>query len=310
MGLINTEVHEPLISASKRHPCPICNGKKWCRFTSSIALCRFLSGGIERVDKLGSIFWLYILDSRTRERKATFEPLVQVECASATVLDKVYRSLNSKLSLSDIHRQKLTLRGFSKNEIETRKYKSFQLQGRYKIAKELLREFGEATCRTIPGLIIKTGDSGSYFTLAGAPGLLIPVRNIEQQIIGYKIRSDSEEHHERYSYFSSRSHGGVSPGCQIHVPIFNQAPRSMVRITEGELKSDLVTALSGLHTISIPGVTNWQMVMPVLAQMKVQNVIVALDQDMWTNTNVAQALFNLTKKLTENSIRWGIETWK
>jgi hypothetical protein len=42
----------------------------------------------------------------------------------------------------------------------------------------------------------------------------------------------------------------------------------VIRMTEGELKADVATVLTGILTLSIPGVSAWRAVIRVLEQLQ------------------------------------------
>src|SRR5262249_31376345 len=83
-------------------------------------------------------------------------------------------------------------------------------------------------------------------------------------IIALKVRRDGDGDGRRYFYLSSATHGGPGPGAPVHVPLGVQATRDVWRLTEGELKADVATLLSGTPTISVPGATCWRLALDSL----------------------------------------------
>jgi hypothetical protein len=79
-----------------------------------------------------------------------------------------------------------------------------------------------------------------------------------------------------------------------------------LRLTEGELKADLATALSGLPTISAPGVGNWQLAISVLKALGTKTVRIAFDQDGKPGTLRAMkdAIFGLAREHFEVLVEW------
>jgi hypothetical protein len=81
----------------------------------------------------------------------------------------------------------------------------------------------------------------------------------------------------------------------------------IVQITEGVLKSDIVTALSGVMTIGLPGIGNWRQAVPVLrwighpSASRVKTVRLAFDADARRKPVVALALKTLFEALKEES---------
>jgi hypothetical protein len=79
-----------------------------------------------------------------------------------------------------------------------------------------------------------------------------------------------------------------------------------VRLTEGELKADVATTLSGIPTLSAPGVGSWRLAVPVLKDLGARTVHVAFDQDGKPATLAAMeaALLDLTREGFEVKLDW------
>src|SRR5262245_8822996 len=79
-----------------------------------------------------------------------------------------------------------------------------------------------------------------------------------------------------------------------------------VRLTEGELKADIATALSGLPTVSAPGVGNWRRAVPVLRELGAETVLLAFDQDGKRNTVaiIETALYGLRREGFDVKLEW------
>ena len=258
---------------SPNHPCPICGKSDWCSLSidGTWALCRRIDtgAGIHKVDKTGADYWLYRLDGPTPSRQPIVELPSQpcrerVERADPATLDRVYRALLIALPLSLTHRQALGQRGLPDGAILRCGYRTLPRDGRAALARRLVDRYGPDTCARVPGLWVDTQGTRRWWTLAGAPGLLIPVRNIDNRIVALKVRADSAGEGPKYTYLSSRMHDGPGPGAPVHVPLHAFSLEAPVRISEGELKADVATALSGVLTIAVPGVTLWRQALPIL----------------------------------------------
>src|SRR5262249_53905158 len=129
------------------------------------------------------------------------------ERADADKLHHCYSALLALLQLSKSHRQALQQRGLTDAEIDRRGYASLPMAGRARIAQELQDRFKEALL-AVPGFYVKEKDVRSYTTIAGAAGLLVPVRDVKGRIIALKVRRDDAENGPRYSYLSSARRGG------------------------------------------------------------------------------------------------------
>ncbi len=299
--------------ATRREPCPICGRSDWCRINGTWVVCRRVDNGrgIHRVDKSGADYWLYKLDGVVGPVAVDALPELpqaEPERAEDKVLYAVYTSLLRALSLSNTHRDNLHARGLADEEIEKRRYRTLPLRGRASVAKRLLDTYSAETLLKVPGFYIKEEDGKRWMTLAGMPGILIPVRNTAGQIVGLKIRADNPGNGSKYTWLSSSYHEGPGPGNRVHVPMY-QGDTSAVRITEGELKADIATALSGMLTISVPGVSSWRQALPVLNEWKAKAVHLAFDADAKENLNVARALQKTAEALGENGYLVKLETW-
>lgn len=233
---------------------------------------------------------------------------VEPERAQDHVLYKVYTSLLRALALSDSHRENLRRRGLNDEEIDKRKYRTLPLHGRANIARKLADTHGVDLLLKIPGFYIREENGNKWLTLSGMPGILIPVRDLSGQIVGLKIRADDPGDGPKYTWFSSARYGGPGPGNRIHRPLFN-GDTSLVRVTEGELKADIATAISGILTLSIPGVSSWRQILPVLRECGAKTVRLAFDADARTNANVARALGLTARALAEEGYEVEVETW-
>jgi len=83
-----------------------------------------------------------------------------------------------------------------------------------------------------------------------------------------------------------------------------------VRITEGELKADLATALSGVLIIVVPGVATWRQVLPMLQVLQPRQVLLAFDVDWRTNPHVAKALGQAAFALVKAGYEVQVEDWE
>jgi hypothetical protein len=263
------------------------------------------------VDKAGADYWLYRLDGHLPYPQPMIELPTQphVERAEPALLDQVYRAFLAALPLSSIHRQALRQRGLPDAEILRRGYRTMPRNGRAALAQCLVDRFGADTCAKIPGFSVDAQGTRRWCTLAGAPGLLIPVRNVDGRIIAVKIRADYPGEGPKYTYLSSSNHHGPGPGAPVHVPLHILTAGTPIRITEGELKADVATLLSGVLTLSVPGVSVWRPVLQLLQQLGVTTVHLAFDADWRHNPHVARALAQATQALVDAGYTVGVETW-
>lgn len=192
-----------------------------------------------------------------------------------------YTALLDRLSLTEDHRLALRRRGLSDEWIENRRYRT--LPG----AEErtaVLAGFGddadvvfpELDLETVPGFV---RDPGGNLQVASGPGLLIPVTDVTGLLVALKVRKDGETDGAKYAYVSTSRDGRPSSGSPVHVPTHHGTSCETVRLTEGELKADVATFLSGVLTISVAGVQQWAKAVPVLQALGARKVLVAFDRD-------------------------------
>src|SRR5205823_3301553 len=108
---------------------------------------------------------------------------------------------------SSTHRQALRQRALPDVEILRRGYRTMPRDGRAALARRLVDHFGADTCARVPGLYVDTQGARRWWTLAGAAGLLIPVRDLDGRVVALKVRSDDPGDGPKYTYLTSTRHG-------------------------------------------------------------------------------------------------------
>jgi P4 family phage/plasmid primase-like protien len=231
------------------------------------------------------------------------------ERATPDTLHRIYSALLAGLQLTRAHRAALQCRGLSDAEIDRRSYRTLDVRGRARLAGELRERFGDAVLR-VPGFVVKQGKDGRpYVTIAGAAGLLVPIRDAAGRVVALLVRRDDPPNgKKKYSYVSSTKWNGPGPGAPVHCPPF-EGDTETVRITEGALKADIATDLSGMRTIGQPGVSMWQRAAKALRQVGAKTVRLSFDADVRTNRNVAGGLLRLAQNLKENEFAVEVERW-
>lgn len=321
-------------SVTRQNKCPICQKPDWCSITADgkVVACRRVNTGEgkEKVDKAGSSYWVYFLGKEGPggpglEKYSMPDDLPAdpgpAEKAEPETLNKAYSLLLDLdgLSLTDDHKKNLLKRGLSDKEITRRGYGSLPKRGRARIAKKMLEKLGPDTLAKIPGFYMKEGEGGRpYWTLGGMAGLVVPVRDEAGQAVVLKIRPDEEGQGKYLPLTSSKRKGAVQdgpgPGALIHFPLppensENRDNDGIIRVTEGELKADVATYLSGILTVSIPGVSTWRQVLPALKKMGAKKVLLAFDGDARENVNVARAQKMTAQALEKEGFKVRVETW-
>lgn len=309
------------IHVSRSTPCPACGKSDWCKLDAngSVAFCRRspegpLGTGREYTDAKGEPFWIHYLEpgAEPRELPEVSKPGAEPPpAAEPEVLNRVYRVLLAELALDAPHRENLLARGLSSADVEAGLFRTWPLRGRSRLAKKLVEQFGEDTCRLVPGLFVQADESDesrTWWSLAGSPGLLIPALDVAGRVLGLRVRREEVDTDSgRYSWVSSYRHGGPKPATSLHVP---PGPRGrLVRLTEGELKATVATVQTGVLTVGVAGVGRWQEALPVLAELEAERVLLAFDSDCRENPVVARATVSAVRGLREAGFEVAVETW-
>jgi Domain of unknown function (DUF3854) len=299
-------------NVTAENPCKECGKGDWCSTNGTYGRCNRTGDKANRTDKDGAPYYLFRLDGQP------IGPRVDVSFDDAEpapgktedpdTLHQIYADLQASLTLSDVHREALRKRGLTDEQIDLRGYRTLPAgrRGRQKIAEALHQKYGSALFR-VPGFYF---DKSNRISLAGAAGILIPVYGSEFGYIrAFKIRRDEAVDGQRYRWLSSNHRGGPGPGSLVHWPIGISSPAAIVRVTEGPLKADIATALSGLPTIAIPGVGTWKKCIPVLRELRAETVRLAFDADARTNPTVARSLKDLAAALQKAKFTVELESW-
>jgi hypothetical protein len=264
-----------------------------------------------KADKNGQEYYLHRLNGAT-PTKTPAPPLPPRisggERADADTLNTVYSALLTALRLSDAHRDRLRGRGLTDDEIDRRGYRTLAVQGRHRLAARLRERFGDMVL-AVPGFVVKQGQRGPFVSIAGAAGLVVPVRDTSGRIVALLVRrDDNKDGRGKYQYVSSSRVGGPRPGAPVHVPCGVASPAEVVRVTEGALKADIAFALSGVPTIGMAGLA-WRPVLAVLRELGAKTVRLALDMDARDKRTVALPLDALAQALIADGFAVELERW-
>lgn len=276
-------------------------------------------------------------DNLKKEHK---EPKV----APVDVRDHTYTLLLQMLPLRKRHAESLRARGLSDRQIKEFCYKSTPSDP--KATAKKLRDMG-ATLQGVPGFYV--GKDGLWTMSDYGSGILIPQRNSKGQIQGFQIRRDEKqpicrncsyfekgictneksersttsvnasdtcscfkEYGSRYLAFSSRDKKEGTPAqTYVHYREGVKGCEDMI-ITEGALKADVISSLSGYSVLSVPGVNSLKFLPQALRSLLKKDlcrVIVAYDMDKRDNEQVQQAERKLTALLKHLEIPYQIKSW-
>lgn len=291
-------------SCSQRRPCPVCGGHSWCsvRADGVLVACRRNNGGQQREDRNGETFWLHRGDGQALVERE-LPPEYTANRASFEALDAAYRALLAQLTLTQAHRSALETRGLDAAAIARGGYRSLPAGERTALGRALAQH---VELQGVPGM----HTAGASWVVGGASGLLVPLRNLQGQIVALKIRRDDPKAEPRYLYLSSTRRGGPSAVHALHVPVGDTLPNpTLLRITEGELKADVATHLSGISTLSVPGVGSWRMALEAVRVLRPARVEVAFDADWHEKRAVASAAEQLLRALVQEGFAAKLLRW-
>ena len=217
-----------------------------------------------------------------------------------------YSEMLSLLTLSDRHRENLHERGLPDEIIARNGYKSMpETESERRLLASLLRCDHEL--HGLPGFYTKDG----AWTLAGANGFLIPVRNKDGLIQGMKIRLDDDAA-RKYRWLSSRlsrMENGARSYSWIHVT--GDTTQKRAYLTEGPLKGDIASYFANdALFVCLGGVNAHKGLRETLLSLGVTEVMEAMDMDQFTNPQVRQAIGTLRREVQAiPGIRYYQCTW-
>lgn len=237
------------------------------------------------------------------------------ELASVYDRNQTYEMMLSMLNLTDKHLDDLIKRGLSLEQIEKNGYRSTPAYGFEQIAK-ILSEKG-CVIAGVPGFYEKTPDVWSINFKSSCSGILIPYRTISGLIQAFQIRldnpfTDEKGRKTKYIWLSSvDEEKGTSSKSPAHF-VGNPCDEQAVFVTEGALKADIASALSGRTFIAVAGtgcITSLKEPFEILKQNGITKVYEALDMDKTVNVNVSKAAKKLTGMINEFGFKTKTTKW-
>lgn len=220
-------------------------------------------------------------------------------------ISDVYDMLLGFLELSDYDKENLLSRGFDENQIKTIGFKTLPTSGRSNVVLRVASKF-DNDLEGIPGFYF----SEKQWKLAGASGLLVPVRSLEGRITNLKVRS-TNENFSKYTQISSdpkkdkktkeqKYPKGTKAISRCHHP-FGERTRT-IRIAEGEFKAEIATMMTDQYTIGLPGVGLWKQVIATIKALKPDNILLAYDSDkskMHSTSVASDKPYEVAKQLSK-----------
>lgn len=226
-------------------------------------------------------------------------------------IDKVYRALLKQLTLNKRHKENLLKRGLDEETIRENGYKSLipykQKDKRQYIIKKIQGYFRNGDVfEGVPGFYKIDGK----WDFMACDGFLVPLINDKNQLYAFQVRLNKAfSDGRKYIYFSSSKHEG-SPSVYggIHVRKFKGSETYL--LTEGALKGDVASFLSGSNVITIQGIgASHDDVVEYLIANNLKKIKFAPDMDLTSNERVRNATVTLYKKLKDKGIQVEILSW-
>lgn len=244
------------------------------------------------------------------EPKAVDYTRIDVDPAPLSVRDRTYKAMLSLLSLQREHYENLRKRGLSDTAIKKAKYRSIPESRRnIDLMVQTLLQNGYIL-KGVPGFY---KDEHNKWTLnVFGSGILIPQRNGLGQIQGFQIRRDTSDKSKRYIALSSREKKEGSPAQTFcHLAIGKRGISDII-LTEGGLKADVISCLTGYSVLSVPGVNSLRFLPRALSDLSdagLEQVDIAYDMDIRENKAVQKAEEQLIRILEKASIPYSILYW-
>ncbi len=316
---------QPLTRVSSRHKCPICHKPDYCGGNDSIAICMRIRS--DKQARNGG--WIHklrenLFNQDQRPRPTEFIKRLAVEPQKISDAEDlsirkfgIYSKLNQEcLVLAQNHRKSLRERGLNDEAINHNGYRSTPW---VLYADNIARALAPYDLNGVPGFY----KDGERWRMVKMPaGITIPVRDWRARIQGMMIRRD--EGKPKYVWLSSnpdlkddddkqRYPHGTSSGAPVHHsrPELIRVSNSVI-VTEGALKADCISHLSGQPAIGVAGVSTFGQNFTADLRShfpQLSEVVVAYDKDLYQKKEVYDALMRLTAQLERARFRVRIRDW-
>lgn len=179
-----------------RETCPICGHAGGCMIQEEGEMIACIRKESDHPFSQNSACpsWLHWLngDRKRTINKQDIEQEVSETKRESVHLDKVFRGLIDCTILEDSHYDHLTgpSRKLSDDQIFTRQYRSFP-QKPWQTVQDIEQLSGLEDFTGVPGFYKVRSRNGEFWSLAGRDGILIPFRNIRNEIEGFQMRVDN-----------------------------------------------------------------------------------------------------------------------
>jgi hypothetical protein len=257
---------------SRRSPCQMCGGSKYCEVSADgrTIHCMKVGDGPESPYRGGG--WFHQMDGA--QVGPLPEPEPQPERGDADLLHRVYRCILDNAPLSADHRTYLIGKCGLPADAPTHGFGTLTPEGRNDIVGALRDEFTEGELLTVPGIILEQHKRQLTGRLTFANfGMLVAAKNVTGQIVGMQVRIGPGD----YRWLSGC--GGPSSGAPVHVarPSVVRDPR--VYVAEAPKTAEVLAERLGAIVIGLAGFGNWRAAQPALEALagEAEGLVIALD---------------------------------
>ena len=230
------------------------------------------------------------------------------EAASLSVRHQTYKAMLELLALSPSHRKALKERGLTDEQIDMLGYKSLP-RDRKQLCKKLLQK--GCILEGVPGFY--KDKQGAWTINVFGTGIFVPFRNGKEEIQFMQIRTDNpKEDGQRYfALSSSGKEHGTGAKTWVHA---RKGPDGWkeVFVTEGALKADVASCLSGKSFIAVAGVNNLgdlPRALRDLASSGLERVSLCYDMDKVDNDRVLEGEVKVKQMLEILRIPYDEVVW-
>lgn len=297
----------PLARVTRRRPCPVCQKPDWCLVSpeGTGALC--MRKASARPARRGGGWWhsFSVAPLPSHARPAP-RPRAASSSAGADHIHKVLRALVSEhLTLSPRHRESLLARGLTPEVITRNGYASAPAHAR---AAEICSTLSRLGLEGVPGFY---REGGAWRMAVTAAGFYIPVRDERGRVAGLQLRRDSGA--PKYLWLSSANRPcGASSGVPPHFAGVGADVEELL-VTEGALKADVISCLSGAAVVGLAGVQAFGDDFSSRLRLsfpRLRRAVVAYDRDLVNNPHVFSALERLISQLRGAFLQVRVRVWQ
>lgn len=202
------------------------------------------------------------------------------------LLHDCYYDMLQSLTLLPKHMENLRGRGLTAERIERNMYRSMpENEGDRRLVAEMLSHFHDLS--GVPGF----GKLGRWWTMTGSNGFLVPVCTGDGLIQGLQIRRDDEDRPARKYLWLAGGKYPKTPHTKNWIHVVGNTAAKTAYLTEGPLKGDVASALSGERLfICIAGVNSLEFLRRTILSLQIEKLVLVMDMDKVFKLNVQEAI--------------------